>query len=60
MKPLLCQFHILKAAWHWISDAKHSISKEDRPSMYFLIKDLVYSETEDILKEKMKNLKLRI
>lgn len=39
---------------------QNTITKEDRPSMYFLIKDLVYSETEDILNEKMKNLQLRI
>lgn len=57
---LLCQFHFLKAAWRWISDAKHAISKEDRPSIYFLIKELVYAETEDILNEKMKNLQLKI
>ena len=40
---LLCTFHVLQATWRWLWDAKHGIPQDDRPEMFGLVKQMMYS-----------------
>lgn len=40
-------FHVLQAAWRWLCNAKNSIAKEHREPLISILKNLVYSESND-------------
>ena len=42
---LLCTFHVLQALWRWLWDQKHQIAKEDRQSLFYKVKSMMYAET---------------
>lgn len=46
---LLCVFHVLQAYWRYLWDSKHGVAKSDRPHLFFLLKSMVYAETEEQL-----------
>ena len=41
---LLCTFHLLQAVWRWLWDSRHGIKKEDRQSLFSLVKAIVYAD----------------
>lgn len=46
-KLLLCQFHVLKAVWSWLCNARHKVDKTARQSIYFHFKGCLYARTAD-------------
>ena len=48
---LLCLFHDLQTMWRWLWDGKHGIAKDHRPTLMKMVKSMVYSESEQMLKE---------
>ena len=42
---LLCTFHVLQALWRWLWDQKHLIAKEDRQSLFYKVKGMMYAES---------------
>ncbi|GFU89668.1 SWIM-type domain-containing protein [Trichonephila clavipes] len=42
-----CQFHLLKAVWNWLSDEQHDISPDDREEIYFMIKEIMSTTSEE-------------
>ena len=44
---LLCMFHFLQALWGWLWKAEHKIEKQDRPSLFNLVKKLVYEDSTE-------------
>ena len=47
---LLCKFHFFQALWRYLWDAKHGISKEDRPHLLVFVKNMMYACSENDLK----------
>lgn len=43
---LLCTFHVLKAVWKWLNNAKNCIPKESRQEHYRLFRNILYSKTQ--------------
>ena len=46
---------LLQALWSWLWDAKHTISKDDRPALLRLFRQVLYSENESDLSENLEN-----
>jgi hypothetical protein len=44
---LLCTFHVLQAFWRWVLNTKHGIPANERPTLFYLFKDIVYATTEE-------------
>ncbi|GFY44584.1 SWIM-type domain-containing protein [Trichonephila inaurata madagascariensis] len=42
-----CQFRFLKSVWNWLSDEQHDISPDDKEEIYFMIKELMSTTSED-------------
>ena len=53
---LLCVFHVLKALWTWIWEAKHKIEHKDRQILLILFRNVLYTETETELSEKLEEI----
>ncbi|XP_066440463.1 uncharacterized protein [Eleutherodactylus coqui] len=53
---LLCIFHILQAAWRWLLDSKHGISKLARQESFTKIRKLLYSSSPEEFEELLQNL----
>ena len=49
---LLCVFHVLQAFWRFLWDSKTGVCKEDRPTIFLLLKGMVYADTVESLEEK--------
>nr|XP_054755233.1 uncharacterized protein LOC129261196 [Lytechinus pictus] len=49
---LLCVFHMLQAFWPFLCEAKNAVRKEDRPHLFFLLRDMVYCDTVEALEAK--------
>ena len=43
---LLCTFHVLQAVWRWLWDSKHAVNKEVRPHYFFLVKAMLFAQSE--------------
>ena len=37
--------------WRWLWEGKHGIAKDHRPTLMKMVKSMVYSESEQMLKE---------
>ena len=48
---LLCCFHVLQAFWRFLWDAKNQVPKSERPHLFHLLKDMLYSSSEENLSE---------
>ena len=44
---LLCIFHVLQAGWRWLRMAKNAIPMWSRQDLYFCLKKMLYSKSED-------------
>ena len=49
---LLCTFHFLQRRWTWLYEGKNRLQKEDCITLIQLVRSLVYSQTEEELKNK--------
>ena len=54
---LLCQFHLLQALWQWLWPGAHKIEKGDRAPLLQLFRKLVYSDTEELFKKAVAEMK---
>ena len=54
---LLCQFHLLQALWQWLWAVAHKIEKGDRAPLLQLFRKLVYSDTEQLFKKAVAEMK---
>ena len=54
---LLCQFHLLQALWQWLWAGAHKIEKGDRAPLLQLFRKLVYSDTEELFKKAVAEMK---
>lgn len=52
--PLLCTFHLLQAAWRWLWQRKNNIPNRLRSQLLNGLKNMLYSESKEIL-EKLYN-----
>lgn len=43
---LLCFFHVLQALWRWLWDSSNKISKEHRPHLIRLVKNMMFAKNE--------------
>lgn len=41
---LLCSFHLLQAVWRWLWSRKSGVAHKDRPVLFGLVKDMLYSQ----------------
>ncbi|XP_071947221.1 uncharacterized protein [Antedon mediterranea] len=53
---LLSVFHILQEMWRSLLDEKHKISKEDRPHLQRLLKDMLYAKSYEELEQNYSNI----
>ena len=53
---LLCTFHFLQRRWTWLYEGKNKIQKDDRVTLIQLIRNLVYTDTEDDLQARYESL----
>ena len=55
-KQLQCIFHVLQAIWRWLWDSDNHISKQHRPYLLCLFRDIMY-DTENDINENVKKFK---
>ena len=48
---LLCQFHVLWAAWRWLWKSSNGVRSDDRPYLYGIIRRAVFAHTSQELAE---------
>ena len=51
-KLYLCIFYYLQSWWTWLWDGKQGIAKEDRPVLINMIKEMVFSTSQEDLEER--------
>lgn len=49
---LLCIFHILQATWRYVLNGSNNIHFKDRQELFYLVKSMLYSNTQDDLSSK--------
>ena len=57
---LLCSFHCLQALWTWLWKGEHKIEKDDRPILFNLFKNVLYSKTTHEFNRSVKIMKKNI
>lgn len=53
---LLCSFHFLQRRWTWLYDGKNKIAQPDRVILINLVKKVLYSKSQLLLKENYSDL----
>lgn len=52
----LCIFHFLQSWWTWLWNGDHNINKDDRPILMQLVKNLVFTKSEESLENRYRSL----